>query len=183
MGLKKIAELRKLLDAKQEMFKEFRRAADEFNKTYAKIAAAFEGVEKLRSENLARIERLETHNIKEFDDYRKALVAVYAGWGNRPLPLKPLEVVIEKQRDALEAEKKKLVDKLIAAMPAEVKPGMVFKLLRSGELCEITSAKAESTNVNLKGDERLWYDYKTEAGRTGQTNLKDLKTNYKFVRI
>ena len=183
MGLKKIAELRKVLDAKQKTFEEFRRAADEFNKAYVKIAAAYDGVAKLRSENLARIERLETHNIKEFEDYRKALVAVYEGWGNRPLPLKPLEVVIEKQKEALEAEKQKLVDKLVATMPAEVKPGMVFKLLRSGELCEITSDKSEATNVNLKGDERLWYDYKTEGGRTGKTNLKDLKTSYKFVKI
>ena len=182
MGLKKIAEMRAELRKKTDVLDQFMRLAKQYNETYAKIAASYEGLEKLRTENLAKVVALNTMGIKEFEDYKKSLVFVFAGMGSRPLPTKPLEDVVNLQHDAVDAEVKERIAKLAASMPAEVKPGMVFRFDPSGVLWEITSGPEKSKNVNLHGDDQIWYKYNAENGGSLSTNLTTLKKNCKFIK-
>jgi hypothetical protein len=182
MGLKAIKAMRDELWKKSEALGKFKDAASSFNEAHAKIAAAYDNVEKIRKENLAKVEGLDTLGIKEFEDYKKSLVAVYVGFSNRPLPTKPLEDVIKRQSDALEQAVKERVAKLAASFPAEVKPGMVFRFEPTGALWEIKSGPTKSSNPNLKGDAALWYDQVSDTGSKFPINLADLKKSCKYIK-
>jgi hypothetical protein len=183
MGLKKIAEMRKELQKQADALRAFTSAAGQFIETHAKIAAAYEQVEKLRQTNLSKVNTLDTLGIKEFEDYKKSLVAVYSGWGNRPLPVKPLEAVVERQRKAVDDAVHERVAKLAASFPSQVKPGMLFRFEATKLLWEITSDAQEATNPNLKGDDRTWFKYVDEKGNQSNASLSTLKKSCKYIRI
>ena len=184
MGLKKIAELRRDLNAKADALAKFKAAADLFVETHAKIKQAYDNVVKLRVENLAKVERLDTLGIKEFEAYKTSLVAVYSGWNDRPLPTKPLEAVVDSQRKAVDAAVNERIAKLAASFPKEVKAGMVFRFTPTGRLIEIVGQPKESKNPNLKGDDKTFWDT-TEVGGSAGTpvSLGDLKKSYKYINV
>jgi hypothetical protein len=181
MGLKKIAELRKEYWKQAEALSEFTKAAKQFSDTHAKIAAAYAQVEKLRDANKTKIEALDTLGIKEFEDYKKSLIAVYGGWGNRPLPLKPLEDVIAKKKKEVDDAVRERVAKLAASFPSQIKPGMVFRFDPTGVLWEIKSGPEESKNPNLKGDAKIFYKYLPEGGSENNVSLETLKKSCKYI--
>ncbi len=182
MGLKKIAEMRKELWAKAEALEKFEALAKEFNDTYAKIQKSYEALDKLREDQRKKIVNVQTHGVKEFEDYKRSLYAIYQNYGNRPLPTDPLRAVVAAQKKKVDEAIAERVAKLAASFPSEVKKGMVFKMDASGKLLEITSDAKESTNANLKGDAKTYYEVSYESGEKGLVKLSDLKSLYKFIR-
>ncbi len=183
MGLKKIQALRQEMWKKADSLNQFKEAVAELAAAHEKIAKAYANLEKLRADGAAKVERIPTHGVKEFDDYKKSLIAVYQGWGNRPLPTKPLDAVVERERKAVDEAVKARVDKLAASFPSQVKKGMVFKMSATGKLYEISGDEQKSKNPNLKGEAAIFWDTIDEKGaRAFPISLADLKKSYKFIK-
>ncbi len=185
MGLKKIAELRKELNQQAAALSAFTKAAGEFVATYAKIAAAYAEVEALRENKKKAAYELKTLGIKEFEEYRKSLIAVFEGWGNRPLPLKPLEDVVARKKKEVDDAVQARVAKMAASFPAEVKPGMLFRFEPTKVLWEIKSGPFESKNENMKGkaETAIYYKYLPEGGSENSVTLETLKKSCKYIKV
>jgi hypothetical protein len=185
MGLKKIAELRKELSEQAAALSAFTKAAGEFVATYAKIAAAYAQVEELRENKKMAVHELKTLGIKEFEDYKKGLIGVFEKWGNRPLPLKPLEDLVARKKKEVDDAVQARVAKMAASFPAEVKPGMLFRFEPTKVLWEIKSGPLQAKNENLKGkiDAVTYFKYQPEGGSENNVTLETLKKSCKYIKV
>lgn len=180
MGYKKIEEKRKELRQKQEVKYAFRDAVGRINEGLANIQKAISDVEHTKQELGRTIAGLDTGGIKEFEDYKKSLLAICNGWGVRPLPLAPVEKVCRDAEAELRAMIAAWTDKLAAAFPKEVKPGMTFKNQSLDRIYEVLSPPEQAANANLKGDNAIffkvkWWKADGEQGGGYSISLVDLK--------
>ncbi len=189
MGLKKIAEMRAVLRKEEDTYKQFISAAKEYSAAHAHIAAvhakveeAYANLEKQREASLEKVKTLQTHGIKEFDDYKKQLIEGFENWTDKLQPADELfDRLLKQMGDISKAEQARL-DKLVASFPGEVKVGMVFRFEPTKKCWEITKCLPESKKINLKGDQRLWFEYIDEGGGPGQCNLDTLKKSCKYLK-
>lgn len=179
MGYKTIQQKRAELQDKQKIKYAFRDSIEELNKGLADIEKAINNLGATRMAIEKRISALDTGGVKEFEDYKKSLIAVAQGWGARSLPMTPVDKVISEASKELSTMISAYEDKLAAAFPREVKPGMTFKHAPLKRIYEIKTGPTQATNINLKGDNAIWFKvhFWTEGKDGGEVdiNLTDLK--------
>jgi hypothetical protein len=180
LGYKKIQAKRQEFAAKQAVMFKFRDAVREINLRSAKVAEAIKKLETAKDEIAASISSLHTGGVPQFEAYKKSLLGMTANVGTlRALPLDPVEKVVNGAEDELRAMVRAYEDKLAAACPKDIKPGMVFKRASDGTLFEVQSASRKATNPSLRGDDAIWFDgvYITDGKPSGSTaaNLTTLK--------
>jgi hypothetical protein len=185
VGYKKIQEKRKEFSAKQDVLIKFRKAAEEINGKLAKVAQALKQLETSKQEVAAGISALNTGGVPEFEAYKKNLLGIAQGGTPRPLPMDPVEKVVDGAETQLRVMIREYEDKLAAACPKDIKPGMTFKDPATGRVFEVRSLPEQSKNPNLKGDDAIWFDgvWFTDgnAGSNSPTKLSSLK-KYKYLK-
>lgn len=158
MGYKTIQIKRNELNERVEVFDKLVGAAKSISVQMEKITKQQQQMKTVLAGVSAEMDKLDTKGIKEFDDYKKSLIAITNGGPMRPLPSLPLERVVNQMRKSVDAEYWAWVDKLAANTPAQIQPGMVFINKKMGWTFEIKSVAQQSKNPNLKGDEATFYD-------------------------
>lgn len=99
MGYLKIQENLKALRAKVDVQKTFEKSAREINEAIAKELNALPDEDKRFAKIRDQVQAMDTCGVKEFEDYKKSLLGIVAGGGTRrPLPMDPLDKVVEKAR-------------------------------------------------------------------------------------
>jgi len=164
MGYKKIQEKRAELSKKIDVWETFLQAAREINRGLAEIEQATQKLTATKDKLGKTIAVLNTLGVKEFDDFKKSLLAVCVASGTRPLPLKPVEQVVNDARAGLDKELDAWTEKLAAAFPSEIKVGMTFKDRKLGRIYEVVGDRELATNANLTGDDAIWYKCKMFEG-------------------
>jgi hypothetical protein len=135
----------------------------QYEKKMNEISKASEEVGNLVMKAYNGAKGLNTHGIVQLDEVKKLLVLATEHPHNpHAVNLGELEKL---ERTALSEIEKSLqealrqrVEKLTSTWPSEIKVGMVFK--NGDRMIEISSAQMKATNVNLKGDEALYYKAK-----------------------
>ncbi len=117
------------------------------------------------------VEKIETHGIKEFEHYKKSLLAVCnnESFIDRPLPTKPLEKYVTQARKEADEMHKAWIDKQTIKMPKAIKKGMTFKDYKLNRIYEAVSGETKSKNPNLKGDAAVFVDCKWTDLKSGST--------------
>jgi hypothetical protein len=183
MGYQKIQAKRKEIYAKHQVMLAFSHAAKGVNEALAKIQKAQANLEQTKQKMAADVGKLSTGGVAEFEVYKKSLLGMAQSTGLvRPLPLAPVEMVVLKAQTELAKMVRAYEEKLIAAMPKEIKPGMTFKDQTTGNILEVTTPAQKSPNINLSGDAAIFFKVKifkpdgTAAGEMSRS-LSDLKKN------
>lgn len=193
MGYQTIVAHRKQLAEKIKVYEALVASARSVTGQMAKIADA---QKKLEAESMkiwdvvnkmaADMSKLDTKGVKEFEDFRQSLVGLASSGSMRPLPTKPLEMVVGKMRGEVEKEHRDWIEKLAANMPADLKPGMVLIDKTIGNEYEIKAGPKKATNVNLKGDDAIYYDIICHRqGKTSEyplTKAELKRQGMKFVK-
>jgi hypothetical protein len=98
VGWQKILDNVKAMNAKLELQRTFQESAREINQAIANSAKALPEEAKMFAQIRERVEALDTCGVKEFEDYQKSLLGIVAHGGTRPLPMTPLDKVMEKAK-------------------------------------------------------------------------------------
>ena len=198
MGYKTIEAKRTELKGKIAVYEKLVATAKSISVQMDKIDHHLEQVHKEQQQMVTvlgkvagEMDKLDTKDVEEFEDYRKALVEVtqQGGWAH-PLPTAPMAAAVSKMEKRVWAEYWAWIEKLTANIPAEIKPGMVFVDKKNGCTYEIKSAGKKAPNANLQGDAAIFYDAvrydENGGGRQQQTSVSKLdlspRNNVKYVR-
>lgn len=179
MGYKKIQEKRKELSAQTDARRTFMEAAQNLDDVLS-------NVEKTRQQVSQKLSTLKTCGVPEFEAYKSELVACLGRLdAAKPPSLEPISRFAANASRDLDRMIQDYENKLAAACPKDVKPGMTFKDTHYGRIYEVTKGPMQATNENLKGDAAIWFDgnFYKDGSKTGscEMSLAELK-KYKYLR-
>lgn len=98
MGWQKILDNVKAMNARLELQRTFQESAREINEAIGNSEKALPQEVKIFAEIRERVEAMDTCGVKEFEDYKKSLLGIVAHGGSRPLPMTPLDKVMQKAK-------------------------------------------------------------------------------------
>lgn len=167
MGMKKVlakqqelrdreTSLREILEVIEGLAKQVQEI-DEAGRKYQKL---MEDMFQNRGKLLPKVEKIKTHDVKEFEHYKTHLKSICEGttFSARTLPTAPLKKVVDELRKESSNLLNEWIKKHEATMPKELKKGMTFHDYSLNRIYECTSDEKKSTNINLKGDEARYAD-------------------------
>lgn len=136
----------------------------------AKQRAAIEGLYAKKQKLVPIVQKIETHGIKEFESYKKSLLAICKSesYQDRPLPIAPLRKHVSEARKESSDLLKAWMEKQTAKMPKVIKKGMTFRDYRLDRVYEAVSGEKKSTNPNLSGEGAIFVDCKWTDLKTGK---------------
>lgn len=109
MGWQKILENVKAMNARLEVQRTFAASARDINQAIGNAEKSLPDEVKKFAQIRERVEAMDTCGVKEFDDYRRSLLAIVSATGSpRPLPTAPLNKVLEKARAELQSKPEEL---------------------------------------------------------------------------
>ena len=198
MGMKKIAEKEAELRKKNQALETFLKTAATLQEALTKVQKLGEDAEKAytamydkKKQMTPVIEKLDTHGIKEFEQYKAHLLAVATNkaFQDRLLPTAPLQKVVDTARSEVRTMLNEWLEKQASSMPKEWKKGMSFRDYDLDRVYELISDVEQAKNVNLKGDDALWFNTKftdLKTGKEGTVNVSKgslLKRKLKFLKM
>lgn len=184
MGLEKIAAKRKELEAKYEELQELSLSANEIDKAMTDL--------RKKQQELSVVKQAVKRRIDQFDSkepvFMKYKESMLRACEEPTLPVPSPDVLakaLKKYQDEIDEMVEEYVKKMEANMPAEIKPGMVFRNNSSKILITISGGPIQAQNKNLSGDKAIWFEYKDEKGSSGKLSKADLKPGglFKYIKV
>ena len=187
MGMKTLEAKKQELRKQEGILQQFvddvttlNRAMEKLNKKSESLMRAQEDLFKVYQQVGAKAESMDTGGEPLFAAYQAKLVKFCNEPFAKPNPPKPdkLSGVVAKYRKSVDDEFANWVSKQEASWPKEIKKGMCFKWYVTGDIYEVLSDAKQASNVNLKGDDAIYWDVR-KMGASGKFALKKSEMNPK----
>lgn len=187
---KKIEEMKKFAEQGtkiQQALLALKKQEAELQKNMDEIGKKQENLLKVKAAVKADASKLQSA-VPEFIQYRDTVLKSTDVF-NMPVPdPSVLKKVIDKDQKEINDLVVAWIEKLTAAFPKDIRPGMLFKCYADETVYEVVKGPTQATNKLLKGDAALWFDLKgidgSKVGQARTLNREELspKKNWKFVK-
>jgi hypothetical protein len=167
VGYKKIQEKRKELQAQSEIKSAFFDAAKSLDDLFGTV-------EKTRQQISQKIGALKPSGVSELEAYKTSLLAVVGKLAAaKPPSIDPVWNVVRTAEKEVENMVSAYEDKLAAACPKDVGPGMTFKDPATKRIFEVKTQAEKAKNENLQGDQSFWFkcDLWKDGAKTGESSV------------